>query len=128
LEVRLRVLDTDNVATQLQGELRTFIRTLPNAKLGLDEMSEEAYFCGRVNFAHFHGPRHIDIRLSAEDQKRALDEGQAHPHLWSPRAGWVSCTFDDRKSVNDAKELVRKAYCYWDEKNAGRRQPTVKDF
>lgn len=99
----------------LQSELRAFIRTLPNAELGPDEMSEEAYFCGRVNFAHFHGPRHVDIRLSLEDQGKSLSEGRAHPHLWAPRAGWVSCLLEDRRNLDDAKALVEKAYHYWDE-------------
>ena len=35
-------------------------------------MSKEAYFYGLRNFAHFHGPRHIDIRLSKTQQEEAL--------------------------------------------------------
>ena len=53
----------------LQEEIRFFIRSLPNVELNQDPMSEEAYFYGLRNFAHFHGPRHIDIRLSKSQQK-----------------------------------------------------------
>lgn len=102
------------VETQLQSELRAFIRALPNVDEGPDPMSEEAYFCRRFNFAHFHGSRHIDIRLSIEDQRRALDEGKAHPHLWAPRAGWVSCKLEDGGDLDAAKELVRNAHGHWE--------------
>lgn len=101
------------VETQLQSELRAFIRALPDVDLGADPMSEEAYFYGRFNFAHFHGPRHIDVRLSIEDQRKALDEGKAHPHLWAPRAGWVSCRLEGGGDLDAAKELVRKAHDHW---------------
>ena len=109
------------VGTQLQSELRAFIRALPNAKLGPDPMSEEAYFYGRFNFAHFHGPRHVDVRLSIEEQRKALDQGKAHPHLWAPRAGWVSCTLEDGEDLDAAKELVRRAHDHW-ESVSSRRQ------
>src|SRR5215469_15412929 len=99
----------------LQTELRAFIRALPNAKLGDDPMSEEAYFCGRANFAHFHGPHSIDIRLSLEDQKKALEEAKAQPHLWAPRAGWVSCALRGREDLDSVKELVKKAYDHFNE-------------
>ena len=109
----------------LQSKLRAFIRTLPSAELGHDEMSEEAYFCGRANFVHFHGPRHVDIRLSLDDQKRALAEGIARPHMWAPRAGWVSCVLEDGKSLDDARQLVKRAYDHWDKIASVRRASAV---
>ena len=56
----------------LQEEIRSFIRSLPNVELKHDPMSEEAYFYGLRNFAHFHGPRHIDIRLSKSQQEESF--------------------------------------------------------
>jgi hypothetical protein len=56
----------------LQEEIRNFLKSLPNVKLKHDPMSEEAYFYGLRNFAHFHGPGHIDIRLSKSQQEEAL--------------------------------------------------------
>lgn len=106
-------------ATQFQSKLRSFIRGLPNVDLRPDEMSEEAYFFGLVNFVHFHGPKHIDIRLSLEDQKKALATGKARPHLWAPRAGWISCGLDNREKLADAKELVKRAADYWNERRRG---------
>jgi len=48
---------------ELQEEIRSFIKSLPDVEHKPDPMSEEAYFYGQRNFAHFHGARHIDIRL-----------------------------------------------------------------
>jgi Luciferase len=60
------------MSLNFQEEIRSFIRSLPNVELKHDPMSEEAYFYGLRNFAHFHGPRHIDIRLSKTQQEEAL--------------------------------------------------------
>lgn len=49
---------------RLKEQISSFIRSLPNVERKHDPMSEEAYFYSLRNFAHFHGPRHIDIRLS----------------------------------------------------------------
>jgi hypothetical protein len=48
----------------LKEQISSYIRSLPNVEQKYDPMSEEAYFYGLRNFAHFHGPQHIDIRLS----------------------------------------------------------------
>jgi predicted DNA-binding protein (MmcQ/YjbR family) len=99
-----------SVELQFQAEVRELINSLPRTKKRPDSLSEEAYFYDNGNFAHFHGPRHIDIRLSPDDQKDALAKGKAHPHLYAPQKGWVSCALDTREHVENAKELVRKAY------------------
>jgi Family of unknown function (DUF5519) len=79
----------------LKEQLSTFIRSLPNAELKHDDpMSEEAYFYGFRNFVHFHGSRHIDIRLSKLQQEEALRTHMALRHQYAPQAGWVSCILD----------------------------------
>jgi len=77
-ELENALLDKEETTTindmilNFQEEIRSFIRSLPNVELKHDPMSEEAYFYGLRNFAHFHGPRHIDIRLSKPQQEDAL--------------------------------------------------------
>ena len=56
----------------LKEQISIFIRSLPNVEQKHDPMSEEAYFYALRNFAHFHGSRHIDIRLSKPQQEEAL--------------------------------------------------------
>jgi len=56
----------------LKEQVSSFIRTLPDVEQKHDPMSEEAYFYCLRNFAHFHGPQHIDIRLSKPQQQEAL--------------------------------------------------------
>ena len=60
------------MSLSLKEQISTFIRSLPNVERKHDPMSEEAYFYGLRNFAHFHGSRHIDIRLSKPQQEEAL--------------------------------------------------------
>ena len=74
----------------LKEQISSFIRSLPNVEQKHDPMSEEAYFYGVRNFAHFHGPRHIDIRLSKPQQEEALRRHIAIQHQYAPQAGWVS--------------------------------------
>ena len=73
-----------------QEQIRSFIKSLPNVELKHDPLSEEAYFYGLRNFAHFHGPRHIDIRLSKTQQEEALRTHIALHHKYAPQAGRVS--------------------------------------
>ncbi len=63
-----------------------------------------------LEFMHSHGPRHLDIRLSKEDQERMLKEGKAEPHLFAPQAGWVTFRIRSEEDLEVAKELVRLAY------------------
>ena len=94
----------------LQEEIRSFIRSLPNVELKHDPMSEEAYFYGLRNFAHFHGPRHIDIRLSKPQQEEALRTHIALHHQYAPQAGWVSCVIETLEQAENTKLLIRQAY------------------
>src|SRR5206468_12477861 len=98
------------MSLNFQEEIRSFIRSLPNVELKHDPMSEEAYFYGLRNFAHFHGPRHIDIRLSKPQQEEALLKHMALPHRYAPQAGWVSCVLETVEQAENTKQLIRQAY------------------
>jgi hypothetical protein len=100
----------NNMALNLQEEIRSFIRSLPNVELKHDPMSEEAYFYGLRNFAHFHGPRHIDIRLSKTQQEEALRTHMALHHQYAPQAGWISCVIETAEQAENTKKLIRQAY------------------
>jgi hypothetical protein len=98
------------MAQGLQEGIRSFLRSLPNVELKHDPMSEEAYFYGLRNFAHFHGPQHIDIRLSKSQQEEALRTQKALHHRYASQAGWVSCIVKTVEQAENAKELIRQAY------------------
>lgn len=94
----------------LKEQISSFIRSLPNVERKHDPMSEEAYFYGLRNFAHFHGPRHIDIRLSKPQQEEALRIRMAIPHQYAPQAGWVSCILETEEQADNTKRLIKQAY------------------
>lgn len=103
-------LTINDMSLNFQKEIRNFIRSLPNVELKHDPMSEEAYFYGLRNFVHFHGPRHIDIRLSKTQQEEALRTNKALRHHYAPQAGWVSCVILTAEQTNNTKQLIRQAY------------------
>src|SRR2546422_8283564 len=110
-----KVYDTDFTAGEsrgLQEEIRSFIKSLPDVERKPDPMSEEAYFYGNRNFAHFHGARHIDIRLPKSKQEEALHTGKALEHHYAPQLGWVSCTLETEDQVESTKQLIKQAYDY----------------
>jgi hypothetical protein len=115
-ELENALLDKEETTTindmilNFQEEIRSFIRSLPNVELKHDPMSEEAYFYGLRNFAHFHGPRHIDIRLSKPQQEDALKTHIALHHQYAPQAGWVSCVIETVEQAENTKLLIRQAY------------------
>jgi hypothetical protein len=92
-----------------QHLLRDFIKTLPGAELGPDDLREEAYFYKGRNFLYFHGPWHVDIRLSLSEQKEAIRSGRARRHPFAPQAGWVSSslTSENIDIVKDFKKSLR---------------------
>ena len=94
----------------LKEQVSSFIRTLPDVEQKHDPMSEEAYFYCLRNFAHFHGPQHIDIRLSKPQQEEALRTRIAFQHQYAPQAGWVSCTIETVDQAENTKKLIRQAY------------------
>jgi len=94
----------------LKEQISRFITSLPNVEQKHDPMSEEAYFYGLRNFAHFHGPRHIDIRLSKPQQEEALQTHMAIQHQYAPQAGWVSCILETEEQAENTKPLIKEAY------------------
>ena len=94
----------------LKEEISDYIRSLPNVELKHDPMSEEAYFYGLRNFAHFHGPLHIDIRLSTPQQEEALRTHMAFQHQYAPQAGWVSCIIETEEQAKNTKRLIKEGY------------------
>ena len=99
-------------STELQKEIRGFIKSLHDVERKPDSMSEEAYFYGNRNFAHFHGARHIDIRLPNSKQEEALRTGKALEHHYAPKLGWVSCTLETEDQLESTKQLIKQAYDY----------------
>jgi hypothetical protein len=63
-----------------------------------------------LEFMHFHGETHLDIRLSNEDQAKVLSEGKAERHLFAPEAGWVTVRIRTDKDLKNATEVVQLAY------------------
>lgn len=94
----------------LKEQISSFIRSLPNVERKHDPMSEEAYFYGLRNFAHFHGSQHIDIRLSKPQQEEALRTHMAIPHQYAPQAGWVSCILETKEQADNTERLIKQAY------------------
>jgi len=97
---------------ELQEEIRSFIKSLPDVERKPDPMSEEAYFYGLRNFAHFHGAQHIDIRLSRSKQEEAIRTGKALKHQYAPQLGWVSSILETKDHVKSSRQLIKQAYDY----------------
>jgi len=94
----------------LKEQISNFIRSLPKVEQKYDPMSEEAYFYGLRNFVHFHGTRHIDIRLSKLQQEEALRTNIALRHQYAPQEGWISCVLDTKEQAENTKRLIQQAY------------------
>jgi len=97
---------------ELQEEIRSFIKSLSDVERKPDPMSEEAYFYGQRNLAHFHGARHMDIRLPKSKQEKALRTGKALVHHYAPQLGWVSCILETKDHVESTRQLIKQAYDY----------------
>ena len=98
------------MSLSLKEQVSSFIRSLPNVERKHDPMSEEAYYYGPRNFAHFHGSRHIDIRLSKPQQEKALRTHMALQHRYAPQAGWISCILETEEQAENTKKLLKEAY------------------
>jgi predicted DNA-binding protein (MmcQ/YjbR family) len=98
------------MSLSLKEQISSSIQSLPNVERKHDPMSEEAYYYGLRNFAHFHGPRHIDIRLSKPQQEEALRTQKAIQHQYAPQAGWVSCILETEEQAENTKKLLKEAY------------------
>ncbi len=71
---------------------------------------EDAFFVGPIMFMHIHGLGHCDIRLSREDQERALATGKAQPHRWAPQAGYVTLMVNAAEDLQPALGLIRLSH------------------
>jgi predicted DNA-binding protein (MmcQ/YjbR family) len=71
------------------------------------------YFAGEQLFACFplrDKDRDLWVRLSAEDQARALREPGVRPHRRFARRGWIELTLEDEDDVARALRWLRRAH------------------
>lgn len=95
----------------LHETLRELILDLPGVTERLNTgIHEHAFFVGRTMFMHIHGRGHCDIRLSKEDQERALSEGKATRHRWAPEQGYVTFQARTEEDLAPAMELIRLSH------------------
>lgn len=92
------------------SDLRGWIGSLPQASSGPHRFGGLEFSVGGLEFMHFHGSTHLDIRLSKEDQAKVLASGQAERHLYAPQAGWVTFKIKSSGDVRKAKEIITLAY------------------
>lgn len=90
--------------------LKDWILQLPGVSEAPHRFGGTEFQANGLEFMHSHGPSFLDIRLSREDQARALKDGGAIPHRFAPQAGWVSFRMVKASDVDAAKKLVRLAY------------------
>ncbi len=102
-------------------DLKEWILKLPDVTTGPHRFGGIEYRFHNLEFMHSHGPTHLDIRLSKEDQERMLKEGKARPHLYAPQAGYVTFHIRSEKDLEVAQELVQLAY-----KNTGNWWPLTR--
>ncbi len=92
------------------SEFKDWVLQLPKVTEAPHRFGGTEFRFQNMEFMHSHGPTHLDIRLSKEDQERMLKEGKAEPHLFAPQAGWVTFRIRSEEDFEVAKELVRLAY------------------
>ena len=101
------------VMLRMQSELQPFrewLESLPEVKTGPHRFGGVELQVHGLEFMHFHGDRHLDIRLSKDDQARVLREGKAEQHQFAPEAGWVTVRIRSSKDLENAREVVELAY------------------
>ena len=90
--------------------LRLWIEKLPDVTKAPHRFGGIEFQVQGLEFMHFHGETHMDIRLSKEDQVRILDEGKAQRHQFAPESGWVTLRIGTDKGLENAKEVIQLAY------------------
>lgn len=90
--------------------LRNWILQLPDVTEAPHQFGGTEFQVHGLQFMHFHGYTHFDIRLLKEDQIRVLQEGKAEHHRYAPQAGWVALVIRSPNDVTTAKELIELAY------------------
>jgi len=92
------------------NSLKEWISHLPGVTSGPHRFGGTEYKVLGLEFMHFHGQKHLDIRLSMQDQKRVLTEGMAEQHLYAPQARLVILRIRCEDNIQTAKQQVRLAY------------------
>ena len=99
-----------SVSTTDLDALKTWIGNLPNVSAGPHRFGGVEYKVNSLEFMHFHGQTHLDIRLSKYDQARVLSERTVEEHLFAPQGGWVTFRVKSKKDIEVVKEIIRLAY------------------
>lgn len=98
------------------------IRALPGVQRMKSRWGHEtAYIIGEKEFAHFHRPNEIDVRLTKAVQRRIgiqLKE-DSRVRLRPRLSDWIAITLASQEDVDFAFELVKQAW----NANRGERQP-----
>jgi len=95
---------------KLFEDLKIWILQLPGVTQATHRFGGTEFQVEGLEFMHHHGPSFLDIRLSKNDQARALKKGTAIPHRFAPQAGWVSFRIEKAEDLGPAKELIQLAY------------------
>src|SRR5712692_1588699 len=90
--------------------LKDWILQLPDVSEAPHRFGGTEFQVDGLEFMHSHGTRFLDIRLSMEDQAKALKNGSAIPHRFAPQAGWVGFRIEKLSDAEVAKSLVQLAY------------------
>ena len=91
-------------------DLKAWISRLPRVSSGPHRFGGVEFRVDGLEFMHFHGPTHLDIRLSKTDQTQVLAAGKAERHLYAPEAGWVTLRIKSGEDIDEAKEVIQLAY------------------
>jgi hypothetical protein len=90
--------------------LKAWIADLPDVTSGPHRFGGIEFKVHGLEFMHFHGQTHLDIRLPMSDQARILVEGKAEKHAYAPQAGWVTFRIKSNEDIDKVKEIVRLAH------------------
>ncbi len=95
--------------TELQA-FRDWIESLPDVTQASHRFGGIELQVHGLEFMHFHGQTHLDVRLSKQDQARMLAENKAEHHHFAPEAGWVTVRIRSEEDLKNAREVVQLAY------------------
>ncbi len=90
----------------LSKMLKVWILELPGVIQSPHRFGGTEFQVDGLEFMHSHGPSFLDIRLSKEDQAKALKDRTALPHRFAPQAGYVSFRIEKADDIEDAKKLI----------------------
>ena len=95
---------------ELFENLKTWILQLPDVTQATHRFGGTEFQVEGLEFMHHHGPSFLDIRLSKSDQATVLKSGTALPHMFAPKAGWVSFRIEKAEDLDVAKRLIQLGY------------------